>query len=310
MKIELSEFSTGKEIYSHPYHHNFESESDLELFETNVDAENYQINIQENWFEGIHVSRVKIHAKSKVDFLYRSSIGNIGFLYCLQGELAYFDENKTNNLVQLKARQQYISLGSLDHVVLEVTSSVEFIYIQLTKSYFNRIADIAFHPDQFINKKNISPEIELMLHALIHSKYTGRVKRLFIESKIFELIIFYINQKNRKIAFSVKKDDIDKILQAKSLIESNIQKPYSLVELSRKVGINDFKLKKGFKEIIGCTVFGYLYKIRMQQAHYYLSKEKKAVSEVSFLVGYKNPQHFIAAFKKIYHVLPGSLNKL
>jgi AraC-like DNA-binding protein len=47
----------------------------------------------------------------------------------------------------------------------------------------------------------------------------------------------------------------------------------------------------------------------MEKAHYFLSKEKKTVNEVAFLVGYKNAKHFITAFKKQYSVLPGSLNK-
>ncbi len=107
---------------------------------------------------------------------------------------------------------------------------------------------------------------------------------------------------------SMKKDDVEKILNAKRIVEENIQSPYSLIELSRKVGINDFKLKKGFKEVVGTTVFGYLYAIRMEKAHSYLLNDKKMVSEVAFLVGYKNAQHFIVAFKKRYHILPGQLN--
>jgi len=130
-----------------------------------------------------------------------------------------------------------------------------------------------------------------------------------LELNIYKLLIFYINKFNYKTTSTLKKEDIEKILYAKKLVENNIQFPDSLIDLSRKAGINDYKLKKGFKELIGETVFGYLYKIRMERAYDYLSKEKKTVNEVAFLVGYKNAQHFTVAFKKKYNILPGSLNK-
>jgi AraC-like DNA-binding protein len=108
----------------------------------------------------------------------------------------------------------------------------------------------------------------------------------------------------------MKEEDVAKILLAKAIVEHNIQKPYSIIELSRKAGLNDYKLKKGFKEIIGYTVFGYLNHIRMEKAYKLLYNEKKSVNEVSFLVGYKNSQHFITAFKKKFNILPGSLKRI
>lgn len=39
--------------------------------------------------------------------------------------------------------------------------------------------------------------------------------------------------------------------------------PPSLSELSRIVGINEFKLKKKFKEVFNMTVFGYLADYRL-----------------------------------------------
>ena len=155
----------------------------------------------------------------------------------------------------------------------------------------------------------MEPEVRLILNSLISEKSHQRIKRISIEAKIYELIAFYINKTNSKSTSSLKKHDIDKILLAKKLVEADIQSPNSLMELSRKVGINDYKLKIGFKELTGYTVFGYLNRVRMERAYHYLAKDKKTVNEVAFLVGYKNAQHFTVAFRKMYNILPGSLNK-
>ncbi|WP_256441273.1 helix-turn-helix transcriptional regulator [Chitinophaga sp. HK235] len=70
---------------------------------------------------------------------------------------------------------------------------------------------------------------------------------------------------------------------------------------------NDFKLKKGFKEMFGNTVFGYMNQVRMEKAKLLLLEGKNSIADISFTVGYKNPQHFTAAFKKHFGYLPSEL---
>lgn len=309
MEIKLSELKTGKVLYTNIYASNFETESDIEEVERIFSGADYQVKIHENWFDGIHINLTEIETVGGFDFLYDTTAGNIGFCYCLDGNINCYYKNGGNDISSMAAKQQHVNDEELNNVVLSVSEKARYVYIQLTKSYFDKIADAEFKLENLSVKKNTPPEIDLLLQAITNSPHTGRLKRLFIESKIFELIIFYISQKTKKETFSLKKVDIDKILLAKKIVEGNLQNPNSLMELSRMTGINDFKLKKGFKEVTGYTVFGYLYKIRMEKAYQYLTVDKKPVNEVSFLVGYKNPQHFIAAFKKLYHILPGSLNR-
>ncbi|RDC58583.1 AraC family transcriptional regulator [Pedobacter chinensis] len=309
MEVKLSEHATGKVVYTNTYPHNFDGKKDIDECEKEFIGETYQIRLKEKWFEGIHISITEIESVKDIDFLFELSQQNITFLYCLDGSLNYYCRNKLDHFLSIEKNQQSITVGQLNHVVFNSAGKTRYIYIQLTKPYYSKIANSEFKSDGSCNKKNIAPELALILQALLNHQHTGRVKRLFIEAKIFELIIFYINQKSGRDNFSLKKDDVDKIQLARQIVESNLQKPNSLIELSRKAGINDYKLKKGFKELTGCTVFGYLYKIRMEKAYHYLANEKKSVSEVSFLVGYKNAQHFITAFKKRYNILPGSLNK-
>jgi len=309
MEVKLSEHATGKVVYTNTYPHNFDGKNDIEEYEQLFIGETYQIRLKEKWFNGIHISITEIESSNNTDFLFESSQQNITFLYCLHGSLNYYCKNKLDHFLSIEKNQQSITVGQLNQVVFNSAGKTIYMNIQLTKSYYSKIANADFKSDGSFNKKNIAPELAVVLQALLNHQYIGRVKRLFIESKIFELIIFYIDQENDRDNFSLKKEDINKIQLARQLVESNLQKPNSLIELSRKAGINDYKLKKGFKELTGCTVFGYLYKIRMEKAYHYLANEKKSVSEVSFLVGYKNAQHFITAFKKRYNILPGSLNK-
>ncbi|MFT4016884.1 MAG: helix-turn-helix transcriptional regulator [Agriterribacter sp.] len=75
--------------------------------------------------------------------------------------------------------------------------------------------------------------------------------------------------------------------------------------MAHKVGINDLKLKSGFKALFGNTVFGYLHALRMQKANELLQQNELTISEIAAYCGYEYVQHFITAFKKNYGVTPG-----
>lgn len=310
MKIELSNYPKGNIIYKNDYPDNFDSIKDIHEAVVILEKNDVKYNIEEKWFKGIHISIVEIHPNQEERFCFESSKQHIGFLFCLRGSINYYYNHQQDNLSALAKNEQDFNIGGVNSIKFNITEKTRYLYIQLTEDYFQQVTGGELDNDiKTVTHKSTSPEIGLILQQIIHPKHEGRVKRLFLEARIFELIIAYFNQKPEKQTPVLKREDIEKILLAKQLVEHDLQSPNSLMELSRKAGINDYKLKRGFKELTGHTVFGYLYKIRMEKAHYLLSKEKKAVNEVAFLVGYKNAQHFITAFKKKYNILPGSLNK-
>ena len=73
--------------------------------------------------------------------------------------------------------------------------------------------------------------------------------------------------------------------------------PPGLTELARAAGINEYKLKKGFKETFGNTVFGYLAETRLELAKNDLLEEEKSISEIAFELGYSSV-HFLAIMRK------------
>ncbi|URD47651.1 helix-turn-helix transcriptional regulator [Chroococcidiopsis sp. CCNUC1] len=70
------------------------------------------------------------------------------------------------------------------------------------------------------------------------------------------------------------------------------------------VGLSDRKLRRGFRDIFGTTVFGYLHDYRMEQARLLLSVNKMRVADVAQTVGYSHLGHFIASFKRKFGITP------
>lgn len=54
---------------------------------------------------------------------------------------------------------------------------------------------------------------------------------------------------------------------SEDILLERMAEPPSLLELSRLIGLNDYKLKTGFKEMYGTTVFGYLREQRLEKAY-------------------------------------------
>ncbi|MEM8545901.1 MAG: AraC family transcriptional regulator, partial [Cyanobacteria bacterium P01_H01_bin.119] len=124
-------------------------------------------------------------------------------------------------------------------------------------------------------------------------------------SKVLELLALQIDQLlDNSPRLTLSSTDMDRIYQAESILMQNMIHPPSLIELSRQVHLNDRKLKEGFRQVFGTTVFGYLHGQRMQQAQELLQEHQITVKEVAKCVGYASRSSFVAAFKKYYNTSP------
>ena len=103
---------------------------------------------------------------------------------------------------------------------------------------------------------------------------------------------------------------VKKVYQVQAIIGADLTVQYSIHQLARQVGMNDFILKKEFKRVFGKTIFEYTIHERMKKAKKLLIHTKKPIYEISELVGYKNSTHFTAAFKKMNKLTPKKFRKL
>ena len=158
----------------------------------------------------------------------------------------------------------------------------------------------------------MTPTVKVILHQLLNCPYEDSLKQLYLEGKVLELMALQVNKFTEKTELvphsrHLKPDDIERIHYAKHILVKNLVNPPSLIDLARRASINDFKLKQGFRQVFGTTVFGYLHQHRMEQAFLLLRSTEMTVTQVAQSIGYTNPSHFSAAFKKKYGVLPKTL---
>lgn len=161
---------------------------------------------------------------------------------------------------------------------------------------------------KYYNDGKISPSMSIVLSQIFHFNLNPSIKNLYYRGKGYELLSLYFNRTEdpnaEQCPFLIDEENVMKIRQAKEIILSNISEPPGLQELADKVGLNLKKLKMGFKQIYGDTVYGFLFDYKMDYARKLLDSGSYNVNEVGLKIGYSTGSHFIAAFKKKYATTP------
>jgi AraC-like DNA-binding protein len=160
----------------------------------------------------------------------------------------------------------------------------------------------------------VDPAIQQVVHQIINNPYKGDLQQLFLLSKSVELLVLTAEScrlaLGKKDNFITSPADKEKILAVRDLINEKLDCPPNLSSISRTVGLNEFKLKRGFRQVFNTTVFGYLSEQRLLLARQYLLDTKHTAAQIGYQLGYSTPQHFNNAFKKRFGNTPEKIRKM
>ncbi len=91
---------------------------------------------------------------------------------------------------------------------------------------------------------------------------------------------------------------------AAAALKRELESPPTLAVLARSTRLSESTLKRGFHQVFGTTVFGYLRARRMERARSLLERGEVTVLEAATLVGYSNPSNFASAFRRQFGLNP------
>lgn len=105
-------------------------------------------------------------------------------------------------------------------------------------------------------------------------------------------------------------EDIRKIREARDFLLNNLEKESpSLKELALQFGTNTFKLKYGFKELYGISVFRFLRNERLRKAKILVQGGNGSFKTIAYQCGYKSVPTFTSTFKSEFGHTPTELRK-
>lgn len=255
------------------------------------------------------------------------SINDMSFLYFNTGNDVLIEDARKNKRVKvdsnicLNGQQQS---GHMSKVLYTKGNGNLAHFIVFDPSLFKELIE---NNSEFLNAKSIykSDYIDVNFNNFItnHQKLLfndlskiaimeDKLQELYLESKLLDLVYTTLNsieQPREKENIYLSSKDIESLQKAKDILLENMVNPPSLKELSYKSAINEFKLKKGFKQVYGNTVFGYLQEYRLNEAKTLLESNEINIGEASSLVGYKSISHFSKIFKEHFGFTPIEIKK-
>ncbi len=267
------------------------------------------------YFDGLYIGIIDVDLQRDIEVVSKNTTHILELSFLIEGEqiirlsdrkvdLAY--ENQESYLVYFKDIIGTFFYHSNKHVKeLRIRMDANFmkkhtlnVNTELTDRY-------ALHK---MNRDFIKPfcsKTQEILAELLSPNYNGLSKRLFLESKVLELLALKMDSATMRREERLGIDNIiKKIYEVENIIASDLTAQFSILQLSRITGVNDFVLKKEFKRVFGKTVFEYTTDLRMSKAKKLLKHSTKPIYEISEIVGYKNSTHFTAAFKKKTKITP------
>ncbi|CAM1344990.1 helix-turn-helix domain-containing protein [Tenacibaculum amylolyticum] len=268
-------------------------------------------------FDGLVVRQLNIKLNHNLNFNGLQEVNALVFSAMLDGEKTISIPDSSVEIVQ-ESYEGYIAYldtvkgtmsYSKDRIVKEIVVKMSANFIE--KHRLDTLFPI--HDEYAISqlKKNFIHQLDSktqdIINELICDSRTGLLKRLFLESKALELLSLQIGKDHRN---EVKNSTATKkVYLAKDIITKNLDTQFSIFELSKKVYLNEFLLKKEFKRIFNITIFEFALQERMKKAKHLLTNTDTPIYEIAEFVGYKNPTHFSAAFKKIEQMTPKQFRK-
>ena len=247
------------------------------------------------------------------------SNGLIQFHFGLKGK-AKFLFNQGSYALEMNEEKSYLFYNPQKELPLnlELAPNTWMISILISIQKFhglfsNEASHIPFLSDENKDKKyyketDISPSMAIVLSQLFHYNLNPSIKNLYYKGKGYELLSLYFNRSEdpnaEQCPFLIDEENVLKIKKAKEIIIQNMAEPPGLEELAEQVGLSLKRLKMGFKQIYGDTVYGFLFDYKMDYARQLLDSGSYNVNEVGLKIGYSTGSHFIAAFKKKFATTP------
>lgn len=141
-------------------------------------------------------------------------------------------------------------------------------------------------------------------HRLARLLTEDTSRPLLIHSAALEFLAWHLqgSESHTGAAADIPLRERKLLLAARDRLLRDLDAPPTIAELSRETGLNQLKLKRGFKQIFGSSIYALFQRERMDRARQLLQDHD--VTETAMLLGYSNVSHFSSAFRKQFGVLP------
>lgn len=154
-----------------------------------------------------------------------------------------------------------------------------------------RLMALAANADQTIEKPVSLPSLFLMIRNLLQSDEEMRNK--LMEVRGLDLSSQKMNRSDDRM-----------VEKAIAYIKANLNSSIAIGSLAEALGVSRSRLYDDFNRVTKMPPGDFILKIKMQEACSMLESTNLTASEISYKLGYCNPNHFTRQFKSVYGKTP------
>ncbi len=248
------------------------------------------------------------------------------FIFSTKGSVNHSFEEK-NDLHEIKTYQNVIvsSSGTNGHLLRFNAGEINrIVSIEIVRSEFRKRKNHDFSDlqpvlrdvfadsnatESFIYHGNYCLNAADTVEEIFNNEYEGIVKSVFIEGKLLQMLVLQIKQyQDDQLEDSpqvLRIYDAERVKKAAEMINTHLNRNFSVEVLANEVGTNVNKLQDGFKQIYGLTINKYVQEVKLKAARDLLLEKDMNISEVVTSIGLSNASYFAKIFKEKYGVTPG-----
>jgi AraC-like DNA-binding protein len=155
----------------------------------------------------------------------------------------------------------------------------------------------------------VPSEMALAVNDMVTTRLLGGLRRIYMEAKALDIVVNVIDMLSTGASATrspvvCNARDVERLHYARSVIEREFADPPRIADLARRVGLNQQKLKCGFKALFGMTIFECYQDKRLGVAAEMLQNQGVSVSEAALAAGYEYASNFALAFKRKFGAPP------
>jgi AraC family transcriptional regulator len=188
---------------------------------------------------------------------------------------------------------------------------------QIDTDILNQISmSVCKKPDiTFVNESvDISKEIGIMLRMFMEESRNMQAGRDFILQNLINLISVSLLRQLKSDAPKMIAErnycENENISRAISFLREQYNKDYSLDDVARLANLSPFHFIRIFKSMTDKTPYDYLLDIKIEKAKELLRQKRYTITDICFLCGFNNLEHFSSVFKRKAGILPSQYRKL
>jgi AraC-like DNA-binding protein len=135
----------------------------------------------------------------------------------------------------------------------------------------------------------------------------GKLGSMMLEASVRQVVLLQLSRCFLGSSSAPEKmagRDRDLAYALKRYLDDAYLEEHTIQRLAKTFGTNTNKLMLVFKKAVGQSVFAYITGLRMEHAKHLLDDHQMKILAIARHLGYKNPNHFSAAFKKMYGLGP------